>query len=438
MLKTRIALLVWLSCAFVFSLIGQDTDIDRLNSPYSYYGMGELADPGLTLNRSLGGLGAGLRTPFNVNPINPASYSAISLTTLEFGFHFNNSSLNTASAEPHPAGDVNLSYLAIGLPLGGKFGKNWGMAAGIKPFSKISYNINETIDSELGIQDFLYTGDGDVYETFIGTSYEVGDSLWRVSAGFNANYTFGKADRATSMILSDAENFFPVSVVDGERYSGWNFQYGIQGSYLTKKGIRMTLGASGDLNRKVNVDRTETWRRIEPSLVGFVPIIIDESSSTGTLNMPSKFTLGFVIEKGTKWLVGADLVMQNWSDFNGTLRTDSELRDANTVIVGAAFTPDPLDYTNYWKNVNYRFGIHYSEGYLRVLDTNLPNYGVSFGIGLPVRRNSARIPNYSRLNLSFDIGQRGTTDNSLIRVNYFKTTIGLTMNDRWFIPQKFD
>src|SRR6188508_1889155 len=55
------------------------------SSPYSRYGVGDLAQGGFAKNLGMGGLSLGLMQPFNVNFNNPASYSSVLLTTFDVG-----------------------------------------------------------------------------------------------------------------------------------------------------------------------------------------------------------------------------------------------------------------------------------------------------------------------------------------------------------------
>ena len=78
-------------------------------------------------------------------------------------------------------------------------------------------------------------------------------------------------------------------------------------------------------------------------------------------------------------------------------------------------------------------GLYYHSGYLNINEQAIQRLGLTFGFGLPLSR---KMP--STLNLSFDLGQKGTTENSLYQENYFFTTIGINLNDKWFIKRKFD
>ena len=57
---------------------------------------------------------------------------------------------------------------------------------------------------------------------------------------------------------------------------------------------------------------------------------------------------------------------------------------------------------------------------------------VSFGFGLPMKRSGAL------LNLSAELGQRGTTQENLIQDTFARFKIGLVLSDIWFIKRKYD
>ena len=47
------------------------------NSPYSQYGLGDLSDQGVGINKAMSGVGLAFRKGNEVNTVNPASYSAV-------------------------------------------------------------------------------------------------------------------------------------------------------------------------------------------------------------------------------------------------------------------------------------------------------------------------------------------------------------------------
>ncbi|MFW6370294.1 MAG: hypothetical protein ACOC10_03695 [Bacteroidota bacterium] len=77
-------------------------------------------------------------------------------------------------------------------------------------------------------------------------------------------------------------------------------------------------------------------------------------------------------------------------------------------------------------------GGHYDETYIQFDDVNIKNYAVSVGLGLPLANNKTRI------NLSYELGVKGTTDNGLIEQQYGIFSIGLSLYDRWFYQAKIE
>jgi hypothetical protein len=62
----------------------------------------------------------------------------------------------------------------------------------------------------------------------------------------------------------------------------------------------------------------------------------------------------------------------------------------------------------------------------------LTDFGISFGVGLPLKRSK------TSFNLAFEWGQRGTTDDNLVKENYAKVTMNLTLHEFWFLKRKFE
>jgi hypothetical protein len=64
---------------------------------------------------------------------------------------------------------------------------------------------------------------------------------------------------------------------------------------------------------------------------------------------------------------------------------------------------------------------------------------MTFGVSVPLLSSRS----LSRLNLAFELGKLGTTNNGLIEDNYFKCLIGFSLApdakyDRWFRKRKYD
>jgi len=139
---------------------------------------------------------------------------------------------------------------------------------------------------------------------------------------------------------------------------------------------------------------------------------------------------GVCFEKTDNWTVGADFKWQNWEKFRAFNLSDS-LVNAYSVNIGAEFIPDVNSYSNYLKRVRYRLGFLYNSTYLELFGQHLKEYAVTVGFGTPVRGMK------TALNVSLQIGSRGTTNANLIRESYFRFTVGFSINERWFVKRKY-
>ena len=95
---------------------------------------------------------------------------------------------------------------------------------------------------------------------------------------------------------------------------------------------------------------------------------------------------------GSGWLFGIDYITGKWSEYRFYGQQDS-VQDSHTVNFGAQLTPSPR--SNYFSNVTYRFGFFTGRDYIKVKG-DLPLFGASFGVALPVRTSRyAPAPGYS-------------------------------------------
>ena len=69
---------------------------------------------------------------------------------------------------------------------------------------------------------------------------------------------------------------------------------------------------------------------------------------------------------------------------------------------------------------------------LQINNTQLEDKSFSFGIGVPIKKNK------STYDFSIILGQRGTTDNSLLKENYVNIGLSMTFEGIWFVKQKYN
>ena len=145
----------------------------------------------------------------------------------------------------------------------------------------------------------------------------------------------------------------------------------------------------------------------------------------------SSFGLGFGLDK--KWFVGLNFKSVQGNGYRNELMSldNVNFNQHNIYSVGGFYLPKFDSFTNFFDRVTYRAGFKYIDGGLEVNQQDIKDFGINFGLGIPVGR-------LSKANLGFEFGQRGTDDFGLIKENYLNFMIGVSLNDLWFIKSMYN
>lgn len=114
------------------------------------------------------------------------------------------------------------------------------------------------------------------------------------------------------------------------------------------------------------------------------------------------------------------------------------------VATGIQYIPDPTKFYQYWKMTHYRMGFYYNQTYLNLNLHNINEFGITFGLGLPIAKTDKGESTMIRrklppiINVSLAYGNRGTTNNNLIKESFWQFSLSLNIHDIWFIKRKYD
>ncbi len=424
-------------------------------SPYSRFGMGDIESPNFAASRSLGGLSAAYRSPLNINSVNPASYSFIRYATLEVGLNATNKWMRTADNK-YTAGDAFLDYLAMAFPLG----KNQGISFGIVPFSSMRYDLQSaTTDSLNNTYTRLYSGKGRTYDFYAGYSKAATIRYKQVlSFGVNAAYRFGQlrygevltlADNGTSLSArrNSTLRVNDLSVTVGAQY---RICFSCPDTLVTndaqkkaeseKSHVYLTVGAYGGTPSNLNSSVSSVFDRFYVS--GSSVVTVDTVSSTDEakvkLGMPAQFGLGATLSDDHKWLVGFDVKYTFWNSFTG-VSDAAPLVNSFRFGAGVELCPDYKG-KGFHRRTQYRVGGYYDSGYLDISNQRIVEYGMTFGLGIPLKPKDK---GEEKLNIGFAAGSRGTTSSGLLQETFIQVSIGFLINassgyDNWFRKRKYD
>ncbi|WP_233566005.1 hypothetical protein [Flavobacterium sp. 81] len=86
----------------------------------------------------------------------------------------------------------------------------------------------------------------------------------------------------------------------------------------------------------------------------------------------------------------------------------------------------------YWDSVQYSTGLNFDTGYLEIDGKRVNNAAISLGISLPIENT------FSAVNISYSYGQKGRIADNLIKENYHKLSLNLSLDGIWFVKRKIE
>ena len=400
----------------------------RINSPYSRFGLGWIVDSRFeTRNMAMGGIRYGIQGAAFVNPANPASYAAFDSASfvLEAGL-FGTMARITSEEVSETGSYISMSHLMFGIPV-----TNWWRTSfGLLPYSYVGYNVYSDQEiEEIGNVQYVFAGSGGLNQVYWGNGFRVMKGLY---AGFNIKYLFGRIDRERGAWFPNDPYMKASEVTTSFNAKDFFFDIGFQYKAKLKEKMSLTTGInySPKVQMKTRADYLVTgyYGKYNSAQI-YIDTVEYYPRNEGTFVMPTGIGVGFALEQQENWLIGADFSWQNWEAFEFFGQSDS-LANSWTVAAGGELIPD-MRSLSYGDKISYRFGGHYTQSYLNLYNTPIAEFGISFGLGFPIRRSRTTI------NLSMELGKMGTTRNNLIQENYARMTLGINIFETWFLKSKY-
>ena len=402
----------------MFSVIGAMAD-NGINSPYSRYGVGVLADQSLGTNRQMGGLGYALRSHRFVNLKNPASFSTADTLTMLFEAGFSMQNVNFKEGNKRiNAKNASFDYVAMQFRLC----KGLGMSAGFLPYSNVGYSFSTTSSQGTNeVHSETYNGTGGLYQPYIGLGWS--PFSW-IAAGVTGSYIYGDI---THQVVSEFANSTNRSKTYNAIIRNYKVDFGVQ--FMAKMAAKhhLTLGATYSLGHDMNAKATLTETTSDAT---------NETSIPSGFVLPNTYGGGFAYKYDDQWTIGADYTYEQWSaaTFFDAISTGT---DRSKISIGVEYSPKELS-KNLLKMMNYRAGIHYAQPYTRINGREgCDEYGISAGVSVPFYNNNNSY-SHGTLHISGQFIHLRPRSAGLITENYLRINIGITFNESWFMKLRVD
>ena len=427
MQKTSKWVITLLALVCVGSLFAQD----RIGSPYTRYGVGDLLSRNFGDSKAMGGTSLALSSTDKLYVANPASYSGIDSLHFVMELGLTGALKNMQSGDQSVLlNDFNLDYLSFGFPVT----KWWGASFGLLPYSNVGYDLMTFESIEDYTAEYHYQGSGGLNQVYFGSSFEPFKNL---SLGVNVNYLFGSIHRTSAVEFSgETDGMVDVTDRNSMYFSDFYLTLGIQYQLDLNADNTLTFGAIWENNSNLNAKRDVlVTNALSISSSSAIDTLYYTGNEKGVVTLPMSIGAGFSYQYSDVFIVAADAYIQDWSDSKLFGVSDS-LGVSQRFSLGMEWTPDGRrsPSMDYWKKVRYRAGIHYNDTYLQFNEgkTQIDDFGISFGLGLPLKRSN------TTFNLSLELGQRGSLENDLVKEQYVVFGMNFSLSDIWFIKRKFD
>ena len=399
----RYIFLFFLSAVSI-ALVGQNSTA----SPYSRFGYGELNDNVPVQYRSMGGVGAGMRSRQVINPSQPASYSAVDTTSfmMDIGASFTWSNYRDYSGSKNKI-NGNLEYLTMQFPIW----KYIGMSIGVMPYTSVGYDLKDSISDVPHPYITDFSGKGGFSQVYGGLSFNI---LNWVAVGANVYYMFGKIENLRDLSFVES-GFTSVSQDATMKISDVRFRYGLQFFHTFKDKHYLVLGGTFENKSKLNGKYTQ---------------IETVSADTVVPNLSEGYELPMFVSAGASYCfdnrltIALDYQLTDWKNAKYEGET-GYFRSRNRYALGIEYRHNPMS-KKYAELMPFRVGVCMSDSYIKSMPTK--DWTVSIGFGFPLRNVSTVI------NTTVEYIHRG--NKNTLEENALKLTISAGINEYWFFKRK--
>jgi hypothetical protein len=340
------------------------------------------------------------------------------------------------------------------------------MSFGITPISNVGYSFS-THETHPVIGDITdkYDGKGGMNRLYTGTSFMLIDnSQHKFSLGMNLAYLFGSLQTNNRVIFDEqgiSTGYLHSKVTQNTFISGFLLEGGFL--YRGKMSSTEYFNIGGNLNAASSLyAKREFLSHSFESLLTESVVDTSEyrSSEWGRVYFPKKIGFAASYEKRfphksnqnafRRLVISAQYDLQDWANYSEVFKYENNITDSvadgmrNSRGYSFAIQYNPFSSTiigpneKWWNISTYLLSFSSASTYLQFNDIQLKQYGIGFGIGIPLLNSLS----FSLLNVGVEAGKRGSLESGLIEESFININVGLTIsphrNDPWFIKRKYD
>lgn len=385
-------------------------------STYTRYGIGDLFYGYSARTMALSYSGSAMLNSDYVEILNPASWSALTRTRIEFSFSYDQLKLSNSS-ESRYYGDGIFRGFTFAFPV--SMDNGIAVALGLVPYSRINYESVQAVNDEsTGNYLQTYEGVGGLSRVFLGGTTNL---PMEFVLGATLDFYFGNLNYYSSVEFIGSSSF----------PSEYQLQFGPTG-FGTSVGIispNLSDLVDGNTISNLRFGISVNWigdLSTDTTFVSRSSTIVDSLYFGKTeMVVPTRFNAGVHIVLNNVYNFALDYFYQKWTSFKLSGVNQLNLNDVNKFSLGFEYRPQVTMSMNFLEQIMWRAGVSYEISQYEFNDYALNQFSVSGGFSLPLSPEN-----------TFDIGLeyaiRGSQENDLLLENFFRIDLGLSFGDIWF------
>lgn len=434
------------------------------NSPFSAKGLGEYGALDHATFSGMGNASTALIDSTILNFYNPSSYAFLAkgypLFTTGLSSRFSN---YTEQNNTNSSKYIGLDHFAFGISLF----KNFGLAAGIKPFTRTGYNFKNTQGLGSDSLSYIYKGSGGTNQFFFGLSAKVFSIQTQkagkhsLGLGVNTSYLFGNTLNERISYINTSQ----TKIAGGVEQKGYTLKslyldFGMNYTWNIAKNTEFTLAATYTPEQKINAFYNNSlYYSSDINNQGlYLDTIVQITDEKGNIVLPSTWSVGgtyryrpvvnkdYNRNKIYEILLTGEYSQTEWTKYSANFTSSTEVlnySNTSSYKFGIQFTPhyEYLDKSldkKYFSKIRYRAGVSYGKLPVVAQGKQLTDFGITFGLGLPIATQRA----LSSVNIGFSAGNRGNGMTQSLNEKYLGINLGVTLSpgfaDKWFRKYKLD
>jgi hypothetical protein len=385
-------------------------------SNYTRYGIGDIYYGYSARTMALSFSGSAMLNSDYVAILNPASWSALTRTRIEFSFSYDQLKLSN-STDTRYYGDGIFRGFTFAFPV--SMDNGIAVAFGLVPYSRVNYESVENVqDESTGNYIQTYDGVGGLSRIFIGGTTQL---PYDFILGATLDYYFGNLNYYSKVEFLNSSQF-PSEYQLQFAPTGFGSTIGIitpnmsdlfDGSSISNFRLGLSANWISDLETDTTfVSRSSTI--IDSLYFGRTDMVI-----------PIRLNLGVHITLNNVYNFALDYFYQKWTDFKLSSINQLNLSDVNKFSLGFEYRPARVLSMNFLEQIMWRGGVSYEMSQYEFSGYELHQFSVSGGFSLPISPEN-----------TFDVGLeyaiRGSKENDLLLENFFRIDLGISFGDIWF------